>query len=205
MRFSIRRCGARAPERVPVMNKTNGLSTTQTIMLAFLAAIACGSLLLALPVSAADGSAVPYIDALFTATTSVCVTGLVTVPTVSTWSIFGQAVILLLIQIGGLGVVTVMIFVMLSIHRKLGLGERMLIQEAFNLNTMAGLASFTKKVLAGTFLAEAAGALLYMTVFVPAYGARGIWISVFNSISAFCNAGMDIRKQPVRICRCPNS
>ena len=192
MRFSIRRCGARAPERVPVMNKTNGLSTTQTIMLAFLAAIACGSLLLALPVSAADGFAVPYIDALFTATTSVCVTGLVTVPTVSTWSVFGQAVILLLIQIGGLGVVTVMIFVMLSIHRKLGLGERMLIQEAFNLNTMAGLAAFTKKVLAGTFLAEAAGALLYMTVFVPAYGARGIWISVFNSISAFCNAGMDI-------------
>lgn len=174
------------------MKKTNGLSTTQTIMLAFLFAIVGGSLLLALPVSAADGSAVPYIDALFTAVTSVCVTGLVTVPTVSTWSAFGQAVILLLIQIGGLGVVTVMIFVMLSIHRKLGLGEKMLIQEAFNLNTMAGLNAFTKKVFAGTLIVEAAGALLYMTVFVPAYGARGIWISVFNSVSAFCNAGMDI-------------
>ena len=120
------------------MKKTIAFSTTQTIMLAFLAAIAVGSLLLALPVSAADGSAVAYIDALFTATTSVCVTGLVTLPTVSTWSVFGQAVILLLIQIGGLGVVTVMIFVMLSFHRKLGLGEKMLIQEAFNLNTMAG-------------------------------------------------------------------
>lgn len=179
-------------ERAPVMNKKNPLSTTQTIMLAFLAAIAAGSLLLALPVSAADGSAVPYIDALFTAATSVCVTGLVTLPTVSTWSVFGQAVILLLIQIGGLGVVTVMISVMLSVHRTLGLGERMLIQEAFNLNTMAGLAAFTKRVLAGTLITEAAGALLYMTVFVPACGARGIWISVFNSVSAFCNAGIDI-------------
>ncbi len=161
------------------MKKTYGLSTTQTIMLAFLIAIAVGSLLLALPVSAADGSAVPYIDALFTAVTSVCVTGLVTVPTVSTWSAFGQAVILLLIQIGGLGVVTVMIFVLLHFHRKLGLGEKMLIQEAFNLNTMAGLTAFTKKVFAGTLIVEAVGALLYMTVFVPAYGARGIWISVF--------------------------
>ena len=174
------------------MNKKNGLSTTQTIMLAFLAAIAVGSLLLALPLSSADGSAIPYIDALFTATTSVCVTGLVTVPTVSTWSVFGQVVILLLIQVGGLGVVTVMIFVMLGIRRKLCLGERMLIQEAFNLNTMAGLAAFTKRVFTGTLIVEAMGALLYMTVFVPAYGARGIWISVFNSISAFCNAGIDI-------------
>ena len=174
------------------MNKKNGLSTTQTIMLAFLAAITVGSLLLALPMSAAEGSAVPYIDALFTATTSVCVTGLVTVSTVSTWSAFGQAVILLLIQIGGLGVVAVMIFVMLSFHRKLGLGEKMLIQEAFNLNTMAGLTAFTKKGFAGTLIVEAAGALLYMTVFVPVYGARGIWIAVFNSVSAFCNAGMDI-------------
>ena len=174
------------------MKKTNGLSTTQTIMLAFLTAIAVGSLLLALPVSAADGSAVPYLDALFTATTSVCVTGLVTVPTVSTWSWFGQAVILLLIQMGGLGVVTVMIYVMLSIQRRLGLGERMLIEETFNLNTMEGLAAFTKRVFGGTLIAEGAGALLYMTVFVPSFGARGIWISVFNSISAFCNAGMDI-------------
>ena len=101
MRSPIKRRGAQAPERLPAMKKKNVLTTTQTIMLAFLAAIAVGSLLLALPVSAADGSAVPYIDALFTATTSVCVTGLVTLPTVSTWSVFGQIVILLLIQVGG--------------------------------------------------------------------------------------------------------
>ena len=115
-----------------------------------------------------------------------------TVPTVSTWSVFGQIVILLLIQIGGLGVVTFMTAMMLSFRRKLGIGDRMLIQDAFNLNTLSGLVSFINKVLLGTALVEGAGALLYMTVFVPEYGARGIWISVFTSVSAFCNAGIDI-------------
>ena len=168
------------------------LSTTQTIMLAFLAAILLGSALLALPVSAAGGQAVPYLDALFTATTSVCVTGLVTLPTVSTWSVFGQIVILLLIQAGGLGIVTVIAGVMLSLRRRLGLVDRMLIQDTFNLNSMSGLGAFLKRVLIGTFAVEGVGALLYMTVFVPAYGPKGVWISVFNAISAFCNAGIDI-------------
>ena len=168
------------------------LSSTQTIMFAFLAAIFVGTLLLMLPFSAAGGRSVSFIDALFTATTSVCVTGLVTVPTFSTWSVFGQVVILLLIQVGGLGVVTVVTAMMLSFRRRLGIGDRMLIQDAFNLNTLSGLVSFTKKVLLGTLLVEGAGALLYMTVFVPEYGARGIWISVFTSVSAFCNAGLDI-------------
>ena len=168
------------------------LSTTQTIMLSFFLAILVGSGLLALPISAASGKAVPYVDALFTATTSICVTGLVTVPTVSTWSVFGQIVILFLIQIGGLGIITIISGVMVSLHRKIGLGDRILIQDAFNLNTLSGLVKFIKKVLIGTFVVEGAGALLYMTVFVPEYGARGIWISIFNSISAFCNAGIDI-------------
>lgn len=167
-------------------------NTTQTIMLAFLLAILAGSVLLALPVSAAGGKAVPYLDALFTATTSVCVTGLVTLPTAGTWSVFGQAVILLLIQAGGLGIVTVMAFVMLSLRRRLGLVDRMLIQDTFNLNTMSGLGPFLRRVLIGTLLVEAAGALLYMTVFVPEYGPRGVWISVFNAVSAFCNAGLDL-------------
>ena len=168
------------------------LSTTQTIMLSFLAAILLGSALLALPISAAGGRAVPYLDALFTATTSVCVTGLVTLPTVSTWSVFGQIVILILIQAGGLGIVTVIAGVMLRLHRRLGLVDRMLIRDSFNLNTMSGLVSFLKRVLIGTFAVEGTGALLYMTVFVPVYGPKGIWISVFNAISAFCNAGIDI-------------
>ena len=174
------------------MNRKLRLSTTQTIMLAFLLAILVGSVLLALPVCAAGGARVPYLDALFTATTSVCVTGLVTVTTASAWSVFGQIVILLLIQAGGLGIITVIAGVMLSLNRRLGLTDRLLIQDAFNLNTMAGLNQFLQKVILGTFLVEGVGALLYMTVFVPAHGARGVWISVFTAISAFCNAGLDI-------------
>ena len=172
--------------------KKISFSTTQMIMLSFLIAVFLGSALLALPMSSASGKAVPYIDALFTATTSICVTGLVTLPTVSTWSLFGQIVILFLIQIGGLGIITIMSGVMISLHQKMGMKDRMLIQDAFNLNTLSGMVRFIKKVLIGTFLVEGIGALLYMTVFVPEYGVRGVWISLFNSISAFCNAGIDI-------------
>lgn len=168
------------------------LSTTQTVMLSFFLAILTGSLLLSLPISSANGEAIPYIDALFTATTSVCVTGLVTLPTVSTWSVFGQIIILFLIQIGGLGIITIMFGFMIGFHRKIGLGDRMLIQDAFNLNTLSGLVKFVKKVILGTFVIEGIGALLYMTVFVPEFGVKGIWISIFNAISAFCNAGIDI-------------
>ena len=167
-------------------------STTQLILLSFLGMILLGSILLSLPVSSATGESVPYIDALFTATTSVCVTGLVTLPTVSTWSVFGQAVILVLIQIGGLGFIAIVSGLMLLITRRMGIGHRLLIQDAFNLNTMQGLAKFVRNVLLGTFFIEAIGAALCMLVFVPQFGKRGIWISVFHSISAFCNAGIDI-------------
>ena len=172
--------------------KKFSLSTTQIILLSFLVTVLLGSALLALPISSASGKAVPYLDALFTATTATCVTGLVTLPTFSTWSIFGQVVILLLIQIGGLGIITVMSGVMLLLNRKMGVGDRLLIQDAFNLNTMSGLTRFVKNVLLGTLIIESAGALLYMTVFIPEFGARGIWISVFTAVSAFCNAGIDI-------------
>lgn len=161
-------------------------------MLSFLAAILIGTVLLCLPVSSANGKATPFIDALFTATTSVCVTGLVVVPTVTAWSVFGQAVMLVLIQIGGLGVITIMSGLMILFHKKMGIGDRLLLQDAFNLNSLSGLVKFVKKVLAGTFVVEGIGALLLMTVFVPQFGAKGIWISVFTSVSAFCNAGIDI-------------
>lgn len=173
-------------------NKKVTLSTTQIILLSFLATILSGTLLLALPISSATGESVPFVDALFTATTSTCVTGLVTLTTVTTWSVFGQFVILVLIQIGGLGVITIMSGFMLMLQRKMGIGDRLLIQDAFNLNTMAGLAQFIKSVLFGTFLIEAVGAILFMFVFIPDFGARGIWVSVFTSVSAFCNAGIDI-------------
>ena len=168
------------------------MSTIQIILLSFLATILFGSALLALPISSANGKPVPYLDALFTATTSTCVTGLVTLPTVSTWSVFGQVVILLLIQIGGLGIITIMSGLMLLLNRKMGISDRLLIQDSFNLNTMSGLAKFVKKVLFGTLIIEGIGAILYMFVFIPDFGAKGIWISVFNSVSAFCNAGIDI-------------
>lgn len=168
------------------------LSTSHIIMLSFIAAILLGSVLLSLPISSASGKAVPYIDALFTSTSATCVTGLVTLPTFSTWSIFGQVVILFLIQIGGLGIITVMSGIMIALHRKMGLSDRLLIQDAFNLNNLSGLIRFVKKVVIGTFFVEGTGALIYMTVFVPEFGLRGIWISVFTSVSAFCNAGIDI-------------
>ena len=157
------------------------LSTTQIIMLSFLMAILMGSILLSLPISSATGTSVSYVDALFTATTATCVTGLVTLPTVTTWSIFGQIVILLLIQIGGLGIITIMTGIMLILQRKMGLGDRLLIQDAFNLNTLSGLVKFVRKVILGTFIVEGIGALLYMTVLVPKFGLKGVWISIFNS------------------------
>jgi trk system potassium uptake protein TrkH len=174
------------------VKKAFRLTTTQIIMLSFLGMILLGSLLLALPVSSADGVAVPYLDALFTATTATCVTGLVTLPTFSTWSIFGQVVILVLIQVGGLGVITVISAFMLLLQKRMGIGDRLLLQDAFNLNTLSGIVRFVKRVLFGTFLVELLGAVLYMTVFVPEFGARGVWISVFTAVSAFCNAGIDI-------------
>ena len=167
-------------------------STTHIILLSFIVVIMIGALLLSLPISSADGKATPFVDALFTATTSTCVTGLVVVPTVTAWSVFGQAVILVLIQIGGLGVVTIMSALMIMLHKRMGIGDRLLLQDAFNLNSLSGLIRFVKKVVFGTLIVEGIGALLYMTVFIPEFGAKGIWISVFTSVSAFCNAGIDI-------------
>lgn len=174
------------------MKKRIQLNTTQLILLSFLLAILVGSFLLALPISTKSGVGVSYIDALFTATTSTCVTGLVTLPTVSTWSVFGQIVILVLIQIGGLGIITIISGITLAVHRKMKLKDSRLISDAFNINSLEGLSKFVKKVIIGTFVVEGVGALLYMTVFVPQFGAKGIWISIFNSVSAFCNAGIDI-------------
>ena len=176
------------------MKKRFRISMTppQLILLGFAAVILLGSLLLALPISTKSGQAVSYTDALFTATSATCVTGLVTLSTVATWSIFGQVIILLLIQIGGMGVITVMAGIMLLLQKRFGIKDRVLLQDSFNLNTLSGLVIFLRKVIAGTFIIESLGAVLYMTVFVPHFGVKGIWISVFNSVSAFCNAGIDI-------------
>lgn len=167
------------------------LSNTQIILLSFLGAILLGGVLLSLPVSAADGRAIPVTDALFTAVTSVCVTGLVTVP-VTAFSPFGQAVVLALIQMGGLGIVTFMSFFTLALHRKVGLEDRLLLQDAFNLNGSGGVVRFIRRAVFGTLLAEAAGALVIMIAFIPRYGMKGVWYAVFHAVSAFCNAGLDV-------------
>lgn len=172
--------------------KRFSLTSTHYILVSFFVAILVGSILLMLPISSASGKFTSFVDALFTATTATCVTGLVTVPTVSHWSIFGQIVILILIQVGGLGIITIMAGFATLLHKKMGLADRVLLQDAFNLNTLSGLEAFVKKVIKGTLFIEGIGALCYMLVFVPRFGLKGIWISIFTSVSAFCNAGIDI-------------
>lgn len=169
------------------------LSPVQIIPASFFFAIMVGTLFLMLPISAASGEGTDFLTALFTATTSICVTGLVVVDTYAYWSFFGQIVILILIQIGGLGMIAVASMIMLLTRRKFSLTDRILLRDAFNLNTSNRLLSFLVNVLKGTFVVELIGAILYSFVFIPKFGAlNGIWKSVFNSVSAFCNAGMDV-------------
>ncbi|MBO4374917.1 MAG: potassium transporter TrkH [Lachnospiraceae bacterium] len=169
------------------------LSPVQVIPASFLIAILAGTLLLMLPVSSSAGRSTDPVTALFTATTSICVTGLVVVDTYSYWSLFGQVVIALLIQIGGLGMIAIASTIMLLTRRKFSLTDRILLRDAFNLNTSNKLLGFLVKVIKGTFAVEAVGAVLYSFVFIPRYGmAKGLWSAVFNSVSAFCNAGMDV-------------
>lgn len=169
------------------------LSTTQIIALGFLCAILLGTFLLTLPCSSASGTATSPMDALFTATTSVCVTGLVTVPTYLHWSLFGKIIIMILIQLGGLGIISFTTGIMMVIGRKITLKDRILLEDALNLNTLSGLVKFLRKIFLGTFLVETAGAICYGFVFIPRYGfLRGCWYSIFHSVSAFCNAGIDI-------------
>ncbi len=168
------------------------LSDTQRILLGFLITIIAGSILLALPAAHAEGTDISYLDALFTATTSVCVTGLVVVDTFSAWTLFGKIVILLLIQIGGLGLVAFITGAMILIKRRANLSTRLLIENAFNLDTISGIPSFLRNVFLGTLVVEFIGGLLCIPVFVKDFGAYGIFVAFFHSISAFCNAGIDI-------------
>ncbi len=165
----------------------------QAIPASFLITILVGALLLMLPVASADGSGTSFLTALFTATTSVCVTGLVVVDTYAHWSFLGQVIILVLIQIGGLGMIAVASTLMMLTGKKFSLTDRLLLRDAFNLSTNSKILLFLVRVLKGTFLIEGIGAAFYAIEFIPRFGVtRGLWISVFNSVSAFCNAGMDI-------------
>ncbi|WP_022760680.1 TrkH family potassium uptake protein [Butyrivibrio sp. AD3002] len=169
------------------------LTSTQIIVLGFLLAIVVGSFLLMIPAATARGEHTDFITALFTATTSICVTGLVVVDTFSHWSFLGQLIILILIQIGGFGVITLYSAIMMLMKKKFSLSTRLLIQDYYNLDSIHGLIKFLIRVIKDTFIVEGIGAVLYSFVFIPKFGFfKGIWVSVFNAVSAFCNAGMDV-------------
>ena len=168
------------------------LSSFQIIILGFAGVILLGALLLMLPLSTTAGCVTPFHEALFTATSAVCVTGLVVQDTGSYWSVLGQAVILTLIQIGGLGVVTVAASFVLLSGRRISLMQRSTMQDAISAPKVGGIVRLTRFILRGTFLIELVGALVMLPVFCRDYGWHGIWMAVFHSISAFCNAGFDI-------------
>ncbi len=168
------------------------LSSFQIIILGFAGVILLGALMLMLPISTTEGCVTPFNEALFTATSAVCVTGLVVQDTGSYWSTFGQAVILMLIQVGGLGVVTVAASFALMSGRKISLMQRSTMQDAISAPKVGGIVRLTLFILRGTCLIELIGALAMLPVFCHDYGWHGIWLAVFHSISAFCNAGFDI-------------
>lgn len=169
------------------------MTPTRLIALSFAVAILAGALILMLPVSSADGTWTAPIDAFFTAATSICVTGLVTVTTAYHWSIFGQFIILILAQVGGLSVITVYMCILAMAGKRLTLHDRMLIQETYNMDTMDGLTSMIRRIVKYTLAVESVGAVLYSIAFIPRYGVvSGIWKAIFNAVSAFCNAGLDI-------------
>lgn len=168
------------------------LSSFQIIILGFAGVILLGALLLMLPISTTERCVTPFNEALFTATSAVCVTGLVLHDTGSYWSAFGQTIILTLIQIGGLGVVTVAASFALLSRRKISLMQRSTMQNALSAPNVGGIVRLTKFILLGTFLIELLGTLVMLPVFCRDYGWQGVWLAVFHSISAFCNAGFDI-------------
>lgn len=169
------------------------ISQTQYLAYGFLGIILAGALLLMLPFSSKDGQSENFINCLFTATSATCVTGLVVRDTWTQWTLFGQIVIMTLIQIGGLGFVTVGVFISIVLRRKIGLKERGLLQESVNTLQIGGVVRLAKRIIKGTFLFESAGAILLSLRFVPQYGIlRGVFYGIFHSVSAFCNAGFDL-------------
>lgn len=174
------------------IHKKNRFTSFQIIIWGFLAIILIGALLLMLPVSSKAGIITPFNEALFTSTSAVCVTGLVVQDTATYWSWFGQGIILILIQIGGLGVITIAVSFALLSGRKISLMQRSVMQEAISAPKVGGIVRLTGFILKGTFLVEFTAAFIMMPVFVKDFGAKGIWMAIFHSISAFCNAGFDL-------------
>ena len=172
------------------------LNYFQSIILLFAAVILIGAVLLMLPISAQGHTVTPFHEALFTATSAVCVTGLVVRDTASHWSAFGQAVLMVLIQIGGLGVITVGASFSLLSGRRISLSQRGRMQEAISAPKVGGIVRLTGFVIRTSLVIEVIGALCMLPVFCRDFGASGIWKAVFHSVSAFCNAGFDLMGTP---------
>ena len=168
------------------------LSASQVVAISFAAVILTGTLLLMLPIASVSGTSCGFLPALFTATSATCVTGLIVVDTLTAWTMFGQVVIILLIQLGGLGFMTIIFLMALLVKRKLSLSQRLMAVSNFNLNDMGDIARLVRGALKTTFAFEGIGALILTICFWPRHGVAAIWKGVFTSISAFCNAGFDI-------------
>ncbi len=177
---------------ISIKRKAVAFSPVRLIVLSFAAVITTGTLLLMLPISSKSGAFTPCIDALFTATSATCVTGLVVYDTYTHWSVFGQIVILALIQVCGIGLVTFTTFFNLMLGKKLGLRSMQLAQESVSTESFADIGVLVRTVFSVTAIVELTGACLLATQLVPEYGSEGIFISMFLAISAFCNAGFDI-------------
>ena len=169
------------------------LNATRIVAASFAIIILVGALLLTLPIASRDGQSAGFFTGLFTATSSSCVTGLILVDTWTQWTLFGQVVILAMIQLGGLGFMTVVSLISFALHRRIGLSERLIMVSTLNLDSMDGVVRVVRHALMGTFLLEGAGAVLMSLRLVPDFGlAGGLWRAVFHSVSAFCNAGFDL-------------
>lgn len=174
---------------------TGGILKNPPLILgvSFLILIFIGAILLNLPIASSDGKSVGFIDALFTASSASCVTGLIVRNTAAGWSMFGKIVILSLIQIGGLGTMTIIAMISVFAGKKIGLRERMMIREQLNTDTLSGLVRLIEFVIVSALLIESIGAIILSTSLIPIYGVEnGIKLSIFHSISAFCNAGFDL-------------
>lgn len=173
--------------------RRRNMNATRIVAVGFGLLILVGTLLLMLPVAARDGQSAGLLDSLFTATSATCVTGLITLDTSLHWSLFGQVVILVLIQLGGLGFMTVFTLISLILHRRIGLSERLIMVSTLNLNDMDGVVRVVRHALMGTFVLEGVGAVLLSIRFIPQFGVlKGVWRGVFHAVSAFCNAGFDL-------------
>lgn len=168
------------------------ISPMRIIVLGFSAVIFMGAVLLTLPVSSADGERTNFLHCIFTAASATCVTGLVIYDTFTHWSFFGQAIILIMIQTGGLGFMTIIAVFMFTARFRIGIKSKLMIMRNFGLESMQGITGFVKRVTGFTFFIEIAGAIILSFVYIPSLGARGIWQSIFHSVSAFCNAGFDL-------------